>query len=247
MVKFYKEGSPDKKVIVLIHAWGCPWEIWKPFMSDLGKDYHVIVPSLEGYNNDGAYGKGIEFDAREILNYMKRNFDTIHAIIGVSYGANVVLKLLSFQEIPISHAIADACYLSDGKNQKQAILMRRIAGLYRFAKPFRKILVNSSAKQWGLEKSIMLIDNILSLPNKTLKEGMYSYFSFVLSEPVIRHSADLHLWYGEKEKDKIKNSTYVKSKFPSASTQIFSNCNHGDLFLKYPKVFLSEIYKIIGK
>lgn len=245
MLKFHEAGIPQNKTIVLIHGWGCPWQIWKPYIDELKKEYHVIVPSLEGYNDDGEYGKGIEYNAIEIVRYLKERFNSVHAVIGISYGANVTLKMLALKEISITHAIADACYLPKHPNKKEATRMRRIAGIYRFAKPFRKMLIKTNAKAWGFENSTIMIDKILSLPIKTLQDEIYSYFNFSLPENTQDVNVNLHLWYGEKEVKALQNSAYAKQRFPCAAIRIFSGYNHGDFVMGHPDEYLREVYKVI--
>lgn len=245
MLKFYEAGCPQNKTIVLIHGWGCPWQIWKPYIDQLKQEYNLIVPSLEGYNDDGKYGKGIEHNAIEILRYLKERFSKVHAVIGISYGANVTLKMVALQEIAIAHAIADACYLPKHPNNKEAASMRCWAGIYRIAKPFRKLLIKANAKAWGIENATKMIDKILSLPIKTLQDEAYSYFNFSLPENTQDIKMDLHLWYGEKEIEKIQNSAYVKQRFPCATIRIFPGCNHGDLVMAHPDEYLMQIHKVI--
>lgn len=247
MLKFYEAGLGHEKVVVLIHGWGCPWQIWQGYIDEMRHNFHVIVPSLAGYNEDGTHGKGIDRNARRITNYLLNRFESVHAIIGISYGANVTLKILAINKIPVSHAIADACYLPEHPNKRQASVMRFCAGLYRFARPFRKPLIKRSARMWGIENATMIVDKILSLPTQTLQDEIYSYFTFSLQENTKNINTDLHLWYGEKEKEKRENAAHVKQRFNCATTQVFAGCDHGEFMLGRKAQCLDQIYKIIGQ
>ena len=246
MVRFHEAGSTQNKTVVLIHGWGCPWQIWEPYIEKLKNEYHVIVPSLHGYNGDDTQGKGIEYNASEIVEYLKEHCDRVHAVIGISYGANVLLKMLALQEITITHAIADACYLPEQSNEKEARKMRGGIGVYKIAKPFKRMLIKANAKSWGIENSTKIINQILSMPIKVLQDEIYAYFNFSLPEDTQSVKTNLQLWYGEKETDKRNNSEYVKKRFPCCSViRIFPDCNHGDLVMARPDEYLQEICKVI--
>ncbi len=43
-------GNRENKTLLLIHGFQSPYQIWNEFIEFFKKDYHVVVPILEGHN-----------------------------------------------------------------------------------------------------------------------------------------------------------------------------------------------------
>ena len=43
-------GNKEKDKIILIHGFETPYQIWEKYIEHYKKDYHIIVPILQGHN-----------------------------------------------------------------------------------------------------------------------------------------------------------------------------------------------------
>lgn len=243
MVQFHTAGDKQNKAIVLIHGWGCPWQIFEPCMKELEEEYYVIVPSLDGYNGE-QNARGIEYNAKQIAGYIKEQNIQLQCLLGISYGANVVFSMLAQREVSCPFAIADAGYISPVVDEKKALKHRRSVGMYRFMRPFKKRIIKQQAKDWGEKNAAMMVEKLMSMPIRTLQDEIYAYFTFTLPPHQEEVHTRLELWYGEMEKEKIENAPFVQGKFPNSAVKIYKGCDHGDLFMKHTDRFLSEVRRV---
>ena len=191
----------------------------------------------------GEQGKSIEENARQINDYIKNNNIDVHLMFGLSYGASIAFKILAMNQVAISFVIDDGGYVCEKADLKTAKKWAGIMALFPLLRLFKRLMIKSLAKQLGQDKSQKIYDKMFSLSNKTLATEMYSFFSFTLPEDVRGVKTPIGLWYGEKEKEKIANSLYIKTRFPNVTVSIFSGYNHDDFFMGNTKEYIKEIYK----
>lgn len=43
-------GNKEKQKIILIHGFQSPYQLWEDYIKYYEKDYHIIVPILQGHN-----------------------------------------------------------------------------------------------------------------------------------------------------------------------------------------------------
>ncbi|MFV0352204.1 MAG: alpha/beta fold hydrolase [Oscillospiraceae bacterium] len=246
MLVFHEFGDKEKDALVLIHALGSPWQLWQLYIEELQKTHRVIVPSLEGYNNDGSPTKGIAYNAKKIAEYLLNNGVRVRCVIGLSFGANIVLKILALQCINIPFAIADASYLLKEPDEKTAAKIAKSIGFYRYARPFKRLLIRSFAKNMDKANATLIVNTLLSIPVKYLQADMFDYFNFTIAEDLGSVNTHLALWCDEKEADKIENAKYIKSRFTNVECRVFSGYDHGEFFISDPKGYLKEIYRVLS-
>lgn len=51
---FYQHIGKKGKFLVLLHGWGCNWEIWAPVIPELSKKYQLIIPDLPSLGKSGT-------------------------------------------------------------------------------------------------------------------------------------------------------------------------------------------------
>ena len=43
-------GDRNKRKIIFIHGFQCPYQIWEKYIEHYQKDYHIIIPIMPGHN-----------------------------------------------------------------------------------------------------------------------------------------------------------------------------------------------------
>lgn len=51
-MNFHTFGDSRNPAILLIHGVQCPWQIWQTQIDHFAKSYHVIVPALNGHEEE---------------------------------------------------------------------------------------------------------------------------------------------------------------------------------------------------
>ena len=87
----------DGPVVLLVHAGVADRRMWGPQVEDLGRDHRVIAVDLRGYGETPLAAGANYSDAGDLLGVIDAVVgDTEQvAVVGASYGANVVLQAVS--------------------------------------------------------------------------------------------------------------------------------------------------------
>ena len=43
-------GDRNKRKIIFIHGFQCPYQIWEKYIEHYQKDFHIIIPIMPGHN-----------------------------------------------------------------------------------------------------------------------------------------------------------------------------------------------------
>jgi pimeloyl-ACP methyl ester carboxylesterase len=94
---FKEFGDKNKPVIILLHGGGLSWWSYKPQIESLQKDYFIVTPIIDGHGGDwNNTFISITKSAERVANYIKDNCNgSVHAICGLSLGAQIVTEILS--------------------------------------------------------------------------------------------------------------------------------------------------------
>ncbi len=94
---FKEFGDKNRPVIILLHGGGLSWWSFKPQIESLQKDYFIVAPIIDGHGDDwNNTFISIEKSAERIIDYIKGNCNgKIHAICGLSLGAQIVTEILA--------------------------------------------------------------------------------------------------------------------------------------------------------
>ncbi len=110
---FTTYGDRDRPAVLLMHGMLQDWHCMHLFLSDLEKQYYLIVPAMDGF-----YEKNGEFtcfadQCRQIEGYVQQNHGgRLYGIYGISQGTIVLSELLTRSNIEIKKAFFDGTYVA---------------------------------------------------------------------------------------------------------------------------------------
>ena len=97
----YEHLGSKGPILVLLHGWGCSWEIFAPIVGELSREFQLILPDLPGFGQSALPGlndQGFAWDSHDYLKWLKdflrqtvsnKNF----VIGGHSFGGKVAALL----------------------------------------------------------------------------------------------------------------------------------------------------------
>lgn len=56
-VKTHYQHMGQGPWLVLLHGWGCDWQIWSPIITSLSEDFHLIIPDLPAFGESETPAK----------------------------------------------------------------------------------------------------------------------------------------------------------------------------------------------
>lgn len=107
----YKEfGNRDNPTIILLHGEYLSWWSFKDIIDFLVQKYHVVSPVINGHGEDSKTAfHTIQECAQDIIKYIDDTYQgKVHAICGVSLGAQITIEILSRRSEIAEYAIVQS-------------------------------------------------------------------------------------------------------------------------------------------
>ena len=250
-MRFIEFGDKKNPTIVLIHGYSVSWKMWKPHIDLLQKYYLLIVPILDGHDeeNDSIF-ISVEKSAKDISDYIQTYYDgSIFALCGASLGGTIGLEVLAQNSIKIQKAIIDAGPAAPFSKLftilaiKGRILQNRL--IRKDIKLIKKAMYKSPYPKEVIEDSIKMC---LRMSDETCKNVQISCFTYNLPLSIKDNKADIAYWYGSKEGRIYKKSLKrISQVLPDAEIEMFKGYNHGELCIADSQHFIEKALKFFKR
>ena len=115
-MRFQEYGTKQKNVILLLHGGGLSWWNYREAAERLRKEYHVILPILDGHAGSDRPFTAIEENASEIIDFIYEHFrGAVLLIGGLSLGGQILLEMLSQRKDICSYALIESAAVIPSK------------------------------------------------------------------------------------------------------------------------------------
>lgn len=244
----YKEfGINNKEVIILLHGGGLSWWNYKDQVKLLEKDYHVILPILDGHGDSDREFSSIEDNAASIISFINEHLEKrVLLIAGLSLGGQILLEMLSLQSDICCYAIVESASVFPSKVASVLInpALMSSYGLLK-NKTFAKLQFKS------LKIKEELFEDYYQDTCKISKNSMVSFIkastSYSLKETVSNCQAKVYVLVGQKESQQmLKSAKIIHKKIENSELKIFKNLYHGQFSINYPENYARLIKTILS-
>lgn len=249
-MNFHEFGDKTNPHIMMIHGGGNAWWNYLRQARILAKDYHVILPTLDGHGEEYNTEYISTMDcAQKLIAYIDKNCDGhLFLICGVSLGGQIVIEMLSLRDDISQKAIIDGsiCY-PQPKIEKFCIATVRFLGGMMFSKFSCKcqmfLLQMLPKMRFPKEIEDYYIHDMPLLKKTTLYTMYRTYMAeYQLKENISKTKAQIMYWYGSKEMKCVKKSAQLFKKLvPSCQIYEAKGYNHGYLALYLPDEWLKIV------
>jgi pimeloyl-ACP methyl ester carboxylesterase len=246
-MKFREFGPKDCPTIILLHGGGLSWWSLQGIVDGLLPDYHVVTTIIDGFGEDSDETFiSIEDSACKLIQYIDRELGgKVHAIGGLSLGAQIVVELLSQRPDITDFAVIESALVIPMKSTS-ALMVPMVKLSYGLVR--KKWFSRLQAKQMLLPEAILeqyFTDSMKisreSMVNMTLSNGNYP-----LKDSISQTKAKVLILVGEKELGVMKKSAAVLNKaIPSSTLKLLPGMAHGQFSLTKPKEYVHTIRDFI--
>ena len=95
-MQYVEYGKENHDTILLLHGGGLSWWNYEEAAKSLQKEYHIILPILDGHAESDRPFTSIENNAMEIIEYIDTHFGgSVLLMGGLSLGGQILLEILS--------------------------------------------------------------------------------------------------------------------------------------------------------
>ena len=97
-MRFIEFGKEKSRALILLHGGGLGWWSCRAIAEALEKDFHVVIPTLDGHGGADRSFLSIEENARAIIDYIDNEHSGKVAFIGgLSLGGQILCEMLSLR------------------------------------------------------------------------------------------------------------------------------------------------------
>ena len=115
-MQYVEYGKENHDTILLLHGGGLSWWSYEEAAKSLQKDYHIILPILDGHAESDRPFTSIEDNAIEIIEFIDTHFEgSVLLMSGLSLGGQVLLEILSQRNDICKYAIIESALVTPSK------------------------------------------------------------------------------------------------------------------------------------
>ena len=240
-------GKENNNIILLLHGGGLSWWNYEDVAKSLQKDYHVILPILDGHAKSEKPFTSIEDNADEIINFIDAHLGgSVFLIGGLSLGGQILLEILSQRNDICKYAIIESALVIPSKLTYSMIkpAFGSCYGLIQY-KWFSKLQFKS------LKIKPDLFDCYFRDTCAISKNDMIAFLQanslYSLKKSIKNCTAKVYIFVGERENTAIqKSAKIIHQALPESVLHVLPELYHGEFSINKGIDYENKIREING-
>ena len=243
---YVEYGKENNNIILLLHGGGLSWWNYEDTAKSLQKDFHIILPILDGHAESDKPFTTIEDNAAEIIAFIDTHFGgSVFMIGGLSLGGQILLEILSQRNNICKYAIIESALVIPSKITHSMIkpAFGSCYGLIQY-KWFSKLQF-----KW-LKIKPDLFDCYYKDTCDISKNDMIAFLQanslYSLKESIKSCEAKVFVFVGEKENNTmLKSAEMIHQTLRNSFLQVIPKLYHGEFSINHGKDYANKIREII--
>lgn len=245
-------GNKSNDKIILIHGFESPYQIWEDYIDYYKKDFHVIVPILQGHNPELKEDFiSIRSSAKDIEDfYISKYGNEVYAIYGMSMGGVIASQLWQNKNLNISKLILESSPLLSYNKFMASILTKNYLMLTHKTQQrdeeIVKQAINSIISEDKLDEFLEVLDN---MSDTTIINYLDEVGKYKLPNNIDTPNTEIIYYHGTKINEMLakKTAKYIKKYYPDSRIICFKGKGHCEDSLLNPKSMIKELNKVLVK
>ena len=245
-MRFQEYGRNNKDTILLLHGGGLSWWCYREAAELLRKEYHIILPILDGHAGSDRPFTTIEENASQIISFID---DHLHGSVlligGLSLGGQILLEMLSQRKDICSYAVVESAAVLPSK-LTHALIAPMFGSSYGLIqkRSFARLQFQS------LHMKPELFEDYYHDTCRIKKRDMIAFLkantSYALKDAFKESSAEIHVYVGDKETREILHSAEAICRMrPSCRLHRMHGLRHGEFSMNHAPQYADAIRQII--
>ena len=237
-MKVVEFGKQHYNTVLLLHGGGLSWWNYREVAKLLEKDYHVILPVLDGHADSDAAFITIEGNASRLISYIDSHFGgQVTVLGGLSLGGQVALEMLGQRPDICRFAMIESALVKP--SELTAALIGPTFGMsYSLIK--QRWFAKMQADYLGIPK--VLFEDYYRDTCAITKTDMIAFLqdncNYEMKPNLAETTAKVKIVAGAKEQKSILDSAkLIHSAIPGSHLEILPSLRHGDLSLNKPEQY----------
>ena len=243
-------GDINKPLLVLIHGFESPVEVWAEYVNYFLEEYHLIVPILPGHNPKEREDF-VNFDLviKELEEVLLKINKPIKLLYGMSMGGAVCGKLFESNKLEIQNLVFDGSPLLGFNSFMQKMMANTYLNLpHKGQKRNPKTIKQAVNSIIPKEKLFVFLDVLDNISDDTITNYINELASYHIKNDV-KNDTKIYFYHGTKMNELLanKSANYLKKYYPNTQIKVFKGCGHCEISIFKPLQMIKEIEVIINK
>lgn len=241
-------GKEHKETILLLHGGGLSWWNYREVAHLLEKDYHVVLPVLDGHADSAAPFTTIEENAARVISYIDTHFGgQVMAIGGLSLGGQIAVEMLAQRPDICRYALIESALVKPMK-LTHAMIEPTFGMSYGLIK--QRWFAKLQADYLGIPK--VLFEDYYRDTCAIAKADMIAFLkancAYECKTSLGETRLKVNIIAGAREQKNILDSAKLLHKaIPGSQIEILPGLRHGDLSLNKPEQYAKILTDWIGE
>ena len=240
-------GKEINNIIILLHGGGLSWWNYEDVAKSLQKDYHVILPILDGHAKSEKPFTSIEDNADEIINFIDAHLGgSVFLIGGLSLGGQILLEILSQRNDICKYAIIESALVIPSKLMYSMIkpAFGSCYGLIQY-KWFSKLQFKSLKIKSDLFDCYFR--DTCSISKKDMIAFLQANSLYSLKESIKNCTTKVYIFVGERENIAIqKSAKIIHQALQESVLHVLPELYHGEFSINKGIDYANKIREING-
>ena len=232
-------GKQNTEIIILLHGGGLSWWNYREVAKPLEKDYHVILPVLDGHAGSDAPFATIEDNAARLISYIDTHFGSQVTVLGgLSLGGQIALEMISQRPDICRLALIESALVKPSK-LTHALIGPTFSMSYGLIK--QRWFAKLQATYLGIPKE--LFEDYYRDTCAITKADMIAFLkancAYEIKNGLRETTARTKIVAGSREQKSILDSAkLLNSIIPCSKAEILPRLRHGDLSINNPEKYV---------
>ena len=246
-MNYVEYGKENNNIILLLHGGGLSWWNYEDAAKSLQKDYHIILPILDGHAKSDQPFTTIEDNAAEIIDFIDEHFGgKVFLIGGLSLGGQILLEILSQRKDICKYAIIESALVIPSK-LTYAMIEPAFGSCYGLIK--HKWFSKLQFKSLKIKPDLFdfYFRDTCAISKKDMIAFLQANSLYSLKKSIKNCTAKVYIFVGGKENHAMqKSARIIHQTLPESSLQILPELYHGDFSINHGKEYAKIIREING-
>ena len=241
-------GKQNQDTVLLLHGGGLSWWNYRQAAMLLEKDFHVVLPVLDGHADSDAPFTTIGDNAARLISYIDTHFGgQVMAIGGLSLGGQIAVEMLSRRSDICRYALIESALVRPMK-LTHALIGPTFGMSYGLIS--QKWFARLQADYLGIPKE--LFDDYFRDTCKISKADMIAFLKanslYTVKPSLSETTTKVKIVAGSREQKSIRDSAeLLHEAIPGSSMEILPGLRHGDLSINHPESYVRMLIEWIGR
>lgn len=251
MMLVHEFTDGHRPIMVLIHGFLTPWQIWLPQISAFKEKYNIYVIALNAHTEETASEFiSISEETEEIIQYFKASgIDVIDTLCGISLGGKIAYEIWKRGQLLIHNLILDGAPLVSCPQFAVRMMTSNYKNIIHKSKTRNENVIANFKKYFLPEKYLDSYFKIVDLmTDKSIENVITSVFSggkFSCIDPQCR----ILFVHGTKGNELLsrKSAAMLKKSCPNTFVVCYKGDSHCYKALFQPEVWISTVKAFLDK